>query len=84
MVRLESKRELKKLEGLKKNIERLERLDKTISDSEKKLLDSINIIKQDLINYKANQAKENLKLRKQNEKLQNLFNSIDLSDRPDF
>lgn len=47
-------------------------------------LDSLELIKQRFETDKLNWRNENIKLRKQNEKLEKLYHSIDVSDRPDF
>lgn len=69
---------------LKENVDKTVNYDSIISVTEKRLLDSITGIRKELQNFKDDQHRENIILRKKNEILEHRIKDIDTSGRPDF
>lgn len=78
------KPETNKADQIKENVDKTVNYDSIISVTERKLLDSIAGIREELQHYKDEQHRENVLLHKQNDELIRKFKSLDTSDRPDF
>lgn len=83
-VLIDTRRENARLKNIKDNVDKTVNYDSIVSASEKRVLDSINQLKESLEQYKEFQRNENKKLRRQNDDLERRFRDLDIGDRPDF
>lgn len=84
LLHLDSRHVNTELKKLKENTDIVIQLDSAVTAKEKRLLDSVKVLRESLERIKKNQHDENTKLRKRNEDLERRFRDLDVSDRPDF
>lgn len=74
----------KEIKALKENVDKVVNYDSIMSAMEKRILDSVKVLRTSLEQIKQEQRNENKRLRKQNQELERRFRDLDISDRPDF
>jgi BMFP domain-containing protein YqiC len=72
------------IKKLKENFETVVNYDSIISASEKRMFDSLKVVREEFDRQIKIQHDENTKLRRRNSALEKRFNDLDLGVRPDF
>jgi BMFP domain-containing protein YqiC len=72
------------LKQLRENFESIVNYDSIISASEKRMFDSLKVVREEFDRQIKIQHDENTKLRRRNSALEKRFNDLDLGVRPDF
>lgn len=72
------------IKKLKENFETVVNYDSIVSASEKRMFDSLKVVREEFDRQIKIQHDENTKLRRRNSALEKRFNDLDLGVRPDF
>ena len=72
------------IKQLRENFESVVNYDSIISASEKRMFDSLKVVREEFDRQIKFQHDENAKLRRRNNALEKRFNDLDLGVRPDF